>query len=134
MTETPATTQPTKKKILVVEDEPFIKDLYVRILEKQGYEVCSAEDGEEGYKLILENRFDVILLDIMLPKMSGIDILQKLKTTNFALQGKILMLTNLDQDMTIANCLSLGATGYLIKDQYPPDNLVQEVKNNLSPE
>jgi DNA-binding response OmpR family regulator len=134
MADTTTADNKVKKKILVVEDELFIRELYVRILKNEGYEVYSAGDGEEAYNTILENKFDIILLDIMLPKMSGMDILQKLKNKEPTLRRKILMLTNLDQDVTVANCLSLGASGYLIKDQYPPENLVMEVRNALSPE
>ena len=67
------------KKILVVEDEEYIRDLYVQILQKEGYLVDSASDGEEAFMKMSKKEYDLILLDIILPKIDGLQVLEKLK-------------------------------------------------------
>lgn len=127
------TTQDKKKSILLVEDDQLIRELYVRVMQNAGYEVTACEDGEKAFAELSTKTFDLILLDIMLPKMSGIDVLQKLKDTkNPNMQNKIIMLTNLDQDLTIANSLALGASGYVIKSNIVVDKLLEEIKSWLS--
>ena len=125
-------TQP-KKTILLVEDDQLIRELYVRVMRNAGYDVTPAEDGEKAYQLLTENSYNLILLDIMLPKMSGVDILQKMKDSNNPnLKNKIVMLTNLDQDLTIANSIALGASGYVIKSNIVVDKLLEEIKGWLA--
>ena len=129
--ETP--TSQTKKTILLVEDDQLIRDLYVRVMQNAGYDVTPAEDGEIAYNLLEKNTYNLILLDIMLPKMSGVDILQKMKDNNNPnLKNKIIMLTNLDQDLTIANSIALGASGYVIKSNIVIDKLLDEIKDWLA--
>lgn len=118
-----------RKKILIVEDDFLIRDLYSRLLKKGGYEVDVAEDGEEGYADIINGQYDLILLDIMLPKMSGIDILKKLQQEQQ--QKKIVMLTNLDTDTMMYTTLSLGAKGFVIKDGIQPGGLGEVVEGYL---
>ena len=129
--ETP--TSQTKKTILLVEDDQLIRDLYVRVMQNAGYDVTPAEAGEIAYNLLEKNTYNLILLDIMLPKMSGVDILQKMKDNNNPnLKNKIIMLTNLDQDLTIANSIALGASGYVIKSNIVIDKLLDEIKDWLA--
>ena len=124
--------QKTTKKILVVEDEKYLRELYVEILKDEGFNVTSASDGEEALNAILAGGHDLVLLDIMLPKMDGLEILEKLKTsTPKSPNGPIIMLTNLGQDSIVAESVTLGAQGYMIKSDYTPDQIIEEVKTYL---
>lgn len=125
----------SKKKILVVEDETFIRELYARILRNQGYEVDEAADGEAGFEAISHGGYDLVLLDIMLPKMDGIAILQRLQGDQ---QGKlatpIVVLSNLDEELTIAKSVALGIRGYIVKSQCSNEQLKREVDTYLKME
>lgn len=125
--------QTKKPRLLVVEDETFLRDLYVEILTDEGYDVDSAADGEEGLKKIEMGGYDLILLDIVLPKMDGIEILKTIKARPPQNpNGSIVMLTNLGQEAVISEGVSLGVRGHIIKSDYTPDKLLAEVKQLLS--
>ena len=122
-----------KKRILVVEDEKYLRELYLEILKDEGYEVVGAADGEEGFNAMKQGGFSLILLDIMLPKMDGISILKKItETPPDKPNGSVVILSNLGQDNVIAEGISLGAKGYMVKSDYTPDQVVTEVKNYLT--
>ena len=123
---------PQSKKILLVEDEDFIRDLYVRQLTKEGFLVKSAVDGQSGLDLLKNEQFDLLLLDIMLPGMNGLQLLREFKTQNPTSPMITILLTNLGQEAVIKEGFELGAQAYLIKASYTPDQVVQEVKNALS--
>lgn len=121
------------KKILVVEDEVYLRDLYIEILKQEGYNVDSAAEGEEAFSKMKTGGYDLVLLDIMLPKMDGIQILKKLKEEKPEKPNKsVLLLTNLGQETIISEGVSLGVRGYLIKSDYTPDQLLAEVKKALN--
>ncbi len=120
----------TVKKILCVEDENFISELYVRALNKAGYEVTVASDGAEALKQAQTDIYDIILLDIMLPGMLGTEVLRTLrdpsKTPN--LHSKIIITTNLEQKEESRRQIELMADGYLIKAAMTPKEMVEFVK------
>ncbi len=121
------------QKILVVEDDQFLRELYDELLKEEGYEVTLAEDGEKGLAQIQKGGFDLILLDIMLPKIDGLEILRRVKNKPPEKQnGSTVLLTNLGQDSIIKEGFSLGASGYLIKSAMNPDQVLSEVKVFLS--
>lgn len=122
---------PAAKKILLVEDEDFIRELYVRQLTKAGFEVKSAADGQTGLDFLKKEAFDLILLDIMLPGMNGLQVLREFKTQNPKSPTITILLTNLGQEAVIKEGFELGAQAYLIKASYTPDQVVNEVKNAL---
>ena len=123
----------SKKQILLVEDDELIRQLYGKILTTAGYEVIEAPDGNIAFKLMHEGGYDLVLLDIMLPGMNGLDILESLtQTPPTKPLGAVIVLTNLDQDTTIAKGLSYGVRGYLIKSQVTPDIIRREVEAALS--
>ncbi|HLD11655.1 MAG TPA: response regulator, partial [Patescibacteria group bacterium] len=72
-------TSPDRKTICIIEDDEFLRDLYVELLTGEGYTVIAAEDGEEGLRLLETQHFNLVLLDIMLPKIDGLDILRRLR-------------------------------------------------------
>ncbi|OGY27531.1 MAG: hypothetical protein A3F33_01035 [Candidatus Woykebacteria bacterium RIFCSPHIGHO2_12_FULL_43_10] len=116
-------------KILVVEDDQFLRELYQELLNDEGYEVETSADGEDGLAKMLNGGYDLVLLDIMLPKKDGLEILTELKTTSPKVpNGPVVLLTNLGQDAIIKQGFSLGASGYLIKSAMTPDQVLHEVK------
>ncbi len=119
------------KKILLVEDEDFIRELYVRQLTKSGFLVKSAIDGQSGLNMLKSETFDLLLLDIMLPGMNGLQLLREFKTQNPNSLMITILLTNLGQEAVIKEGFELGAQAYLIKASYTPDQVVNEVKNAL---
>lgn len=122
---------PASKKILLVEDEVFIRDLYVRQLTKAGFQVKTAPDGQTGIQILSSEPFDLLLLDIMLPGMNGLQVLREFKTQNPNSKMITILLTNLGQEAVIKEGFELGAQAYLIKASYTPDQIVNEVKNAL---
>ncbi len=114
-------------KILVVEDEAPIREMYELTLKGGGFEVETAPDGEAGLKAA-SNHPDLIFLDIMLPKMNGIDILRNIKNNPETKDIPVIMLTNLGQDSIINEALNLGAREFLIKVQISPFDLVEKAK------
>ena len=123
---------PNLKKILLVEDEDFIRELYTRQLTKAGFLVKSAVDGQTGLNMLNSETFDLLLLDIMLPGMNGLQLLREFKTQNPNSKMITILLTNLGQEAVIKEGFELGAQAYLIKASYTPDQVVNEVKNALS--
>lgn len=122
---------PNKQKILIIEDDFFVRDLYARELAREDFETVTAVDGEDGLLKVVESKPDLILLDIMLPKMSGLDILKTLKEKEETKDIPVVLLTNLGQDSVIREGFSLGAIGYLIKAAYTPTQIIEEVKKFL---
>lgn len=123
---------PRSKKILLVEDEDFIRELYQRQLSKEGFMVKAAPDGTQGLAALNAEKFDLLLLDIMLPGMNGLQVLREFKTKNPGSPMITILLTNLGQEAVIKEGFELGAQAYLIKASYTPDQVVQEVKNALT--
>lgn len=120
------------KKILIVEDDQFLREFYQELFSGEGFLVDVASDGETALKKIQEETYALVLLDIMLPKKDGLQILRDLKIRPPKSEGcTILVLTNLGQDTVIKQCFELGAHGYLIKSALNPDQVLAEVKNYL---
>lgn len=119
--------------ILLVEDEQYLRELYQEILIEQGYKVETASDGEEGFNKVKQGGWDLVVLDIILPKMNGLEIMRKLKNEPpLRPNKKVVFLTNLDKDEEIKEALQLG-DGYFIKSQITPGSLVNELKSYLNP-
>jgi DNA-binding response OmpR family regulator len=120
-------------KILIVEDDPLMSRVYQRIFKLEGYEIVTAQDGEEGLKKATETNPVLIMLDIMMPKMNGLDILQKLKSQDSTKTIPIIMLTNLAGQEDAKKVISMGAAKYKVKSEYKPSrvtNMVKEVLNS----
>jgi len=119
------------RKILLVEDDPFIMDIYRTKFEEEGMEIDIVKDGEEALKKIKEEPFDLLLLDIVLPKVSGWEVLEKIRENPPKKALKIVVLSNLGQKREVEKALNLGAAKYLIKAHYTPLEVVEEVKKLL---
>lgn len=118
-------------RILIVEDEMFVRELYQRVLSQNGFEVSTAEDGEKGLVMAIQTHPDLILLDIMMPGMNGIQVLQKLKVDPNLKNIPVVLLTNLGQQSIIQQALSLGAAGYLMKVRLTPYQVLAHVREFL---
>jgi len=122
-----------QKRILIVEDELYLRELYQEVLEEEGFIVETASDGMEGYSKAAKGGYDLILLDVMLPKMDGLELLAKLRKgpKPKSANGPIVLLTNLSKDMAISKGKTLGIDGYLIKSDLTPGEIIAKVKNYL---
>lgn len=119
-------------KILIVEDDAFLREVYVETLEKEGFSIDTAEDGEQGLEKLRVGGWDLVLLDIIMPKLNGLEVMKKLKEYPSVKPSKcIIFLTNLDKDEEIKEVLLLG-DGYLIKSQMTPGDFLKEVKGFLA--
>lgn len=119
-------------KLLIVEDDQFLREFYQELFMGEGYQVDVASDGEIAFKKITENQYNLILLDIMLPKKDGLQILRELKAAGKMPGLRVVALTNLGQDIVIKEAFDLGAEGYMIKSALNPDQVLTEVKSYLS--
>jgi DNA-binding response OmpR family regulator len=119
------------KKILIVEDDMAISNMYKGVLEKDGYKVITAKDGEEGMDSALNSAPDLILLDIMLPKIDGFGVLQKLKAEPKTSSIPIIMLTNLGQDEDKEQGKKFGAADYWVKANFTPGQVSERIKQYL---
>lgn len=114
--------------ILIVEDDVFLADLYKTKFALEGFKVSVAYDGEKGLDLARKVLPDVILLDLVLPKMTGFEILAALKSENATKNIPIILLTNLSQKTDVEKGLKLGANDYLIKAHFMPSEVVEKIK------
>ncbi len=117
-----------KTSILLVEDDTFLAGMYVTKLELEDFQVTLAADGEAGLEKAREVKPDIILLDIILPKMSGFDVLKDLKDDPATKEIPVIMLTNLGQPEDVQKGLDLGAQDYLVKAHFMPAEVVKKVK------
>ena len=121
------------KKILLIEDDVFVRDIYTRELNKGDYEISVAEDGQEGIDKTKSTKYDIILLDIMLPKKTGIDVLKEVRMpSNQNKDTAVYLLTNLGQGSIIKQAIEIGAQGYLLKARVLPSQVYQAVNDYFS--
>ena len=120
-----------KKSILLAEDEHLLANLLKQRLEKEAFKVSHAKDGEEALKMILEIKPDLMLLDVILPKMSGFEVMEKINKTPelAALNVPIVVISNLGQEGDVKKAQSFGAVGYFIKSQLSFEDLISQIKS-----
>lgn len=119
-------------KILIVEDDPVLLKMYTEKFGFEGFGVLNAKDGEEALQVSQQETVDIILLDIMLPKISGTDFLEKFRQTPKGAQIPVVALTNLAEDQEKQRALKLGVKEYLVKAMQTPEQVVQTIKKYLS--
>ena len=119
------------KKILFIEDEPVLQKNLESIFQIEGYKTIGALDGEIGLRLTQKEKPDLILLDLVLPKISGFDVLKKLKGDKETKNIPVIILTNLETMDDINKAIELGATTYLVKVNYNLEELIEKVKQAL---
>jgi DNA-binding response OmpR family regulator len=117
-----------KKKILIIEDEKDLRFFIARALKEEGFEVIEAIDGEEGIEKAKKEKLDLILLDLLLPGISGYEVLARIKKDPEMEMIPVIILSNLGQQEEIEKGLKLGAVDYLIKANFTLDEIVERVK------
>ena len=123
--------QEVKKTILLIEDDPLLVKMYQTKFENEGYQVLVATDGEEGLKAVIEGKADLIILDLMMPKISGIELLTRLQSGKAAKVMPVLVLTNLTQEEEKSKLMALGVKEYLIKANYTPTQVVDIIRKYI---
>lgn len=116
------------KSILLIEDDPFLIDIYVTKLGEAGFSVEVANDGQTALRNLEEKKPDMVILDIVLPKIDGWEILRKINSTPKLKDLKVIILSNLGQKEEVEKGINLGSIKYLIKAHYTPSEVVQEIK------
>lgn len=116
------------KKILFIEDEPALQRAATQVLADAGYKVFSALDGEIGLRLAQKELPDIILLDLIIPRKDGFEVLNELKQNEQTKHIPVIVLTNLESNLDIERALEAGATTYLVKTNYRLEEIVGKVK------
>jgi DNA-binding response OmpR family regulator len=119
------------KKILFIEDESALQKTFGDLLASRGYDMISALDGKAGVELAGTEKLDLILLDLVLPKLHGLDVLKRLKEDEKTKSIPIVILTNLEGIKDVDKALELGATTYLVKAQYTLEEVFEKIKKVL---
>jgi len=119
------------KKILFVEDESALQKTFGDILKQGGYEMISALNGEIGFNLAKAKKPDLILLDLVLPKMHGFEVLKKLKEEPETKEIPVIVLTNLEGMEDVGQAVKLGAAAYLVKAQYTIEEVMEKIKKAI---
>jgi CheY-like chemotaxis protein len=118
------------RKLLIAEDDFFIRDIYSKVFSLSGYEVQVAVDGVDAFEKIKAQQYDMILLDIMMPRMTGIDVLKNVRSLSTPSKDTpIFIITNLGQQNVIEEAFKLGMDGYILKSQVSPQQIVDEINN-----
>lgn len=117
--------------VLIVEDEEPIMNALVDKFGFEDFNVLKANDGEEGLKVALKEKPDIILLDIIMPKTDGLEMLRKLREDEWGSEVPVFMLTNLSDMHKISEAMQYGMSGYLVKSDWKLDDVVQKVRDKL---
>ncbi len=120
-----------KKKILIIEDDSFIRDIYQTKFQQDDFEVVMAEDGIIALEKIKQFTPDIILLDVIMPYMDGMEVLRKIKENEKLKNIPIIMLTNISEKEKIEESMETGVNDYLIKSHFTPSEVVRKVKTLL---
>lgn len=118
-------------KILIVEDDPTTVQLIEFLLKKNNFEVLIAYDGEEALQIAKKEKLDLILMDVMMPKMDGIEAIEKLKKDENTRDIPIIILSALGQEMDVMRGLQAGASSYIVKP-FSPQELLTEINTKLT--
>ena len=122
----------TKKScILVVEDDQFLAEMYSTKLGIEGFEVLLAGDGEQAIELLNSRKPDLVILDLMLPKLDGFGVLEAMRADTGLARIPVIVLSNLGEKESVDRALSLGASDYLIKAHFLPTEVVAKIRQTL---
>ncbi len=119
------------KKILFIEDESALQKTFGEILSQEGYEMIPALDGQTGLKMAKTKKPDLILLDLILPRVHGFEVLKQLKEDSETKEIPVIILTNLEEIGDVDKAIGLGATTYLVKAQYTLEEVLEKIKKAL---
>jgi len=124
-------TEENQKHVLIVEDDVFLSGIYKKKFEVEGFKVSVAENGEKGLADAKKKKPDIILLDILLPKLDGFAVLKAIKADDGAKDIPVILLTNLGQKDDVEKGVEMGAEDYLIKIHFKPSEVVDKVRKIL---
>lgn len=119
------------KKILLVEDDPMLIEIYKKKLVEAGYEVETVESGLAAEKKVEQQKYDLMLLDLMIPDEDGFKVLEKVKKNKNTKELKIVVFSNLSQPEDMQKTRELGATDFIVKSNFTPQQIVEKVKDYL---
>lgn len=120
------------KKILIIEDDLSLQKSLMAYLNSEGFDTETASDGETGIEMVLSGKPDLVMLDIVLPKKDGYEVLEKIKENKKTKQIPVIILTNLDNISNVQKALDLGATTYLVKADYKLEEITRKIKDTLN--
>jgi len=121
-----------QSNILLIEDEEVLANMYETKFKNEGFRIRKALDGEAGLKMVAEEKPELILLDIIMPKLDGFSVLKRLKANEATKDIPVVLLTNLGQNEDVDKGQKLGAVGYLVKANLTPSEVVKKVKEFLN--
>jgi DNA-binding response OmpR family regulator len=119
------------KKILLIEDDPFLSEIYVIKFKEAGFEISLAQDGSLGLEKVKEEMPDLVLLDIVMPTVDGLEVLRAMKSDETTRNIPVVILSNLGEQEDIKKGLELGAEFYIVKAHYTPTEVVARVKATI---
>ena len=119
-------------KILIVEDDPMISEIYQRKFGESNFEVLTADSGEKAVEVVKKEQVDVMLLDLIMPKMDGFEVVKTVKAGGYNPEMKIFVFSNLNQKEDQDRVMKLGADGFIVKADYTPSDLVKEISRRIS--
>jgi len=123
--------QNKKTKVLIIEDDSYISDMYKIKFESENFETVVASNGIEGIKFLEKATPDVILLDVVMPKIDGFSVLKEIKKNPKLDKIPVVLLTNLSQKENVERGFELGASSYIIKAHFTPSEVVEKIKEVL---
>jgi DNA-binding response OmpR family regulator len=123
--------QNTKKRVLIVDDEKELLEVMKEKLEREGIEVLCAEDGQEGLEVALKEKPDLIMLDIIMPKVDGLSMLKNLRKNEWGKTANIIFLTVVDDPVSVSQIVELGVHDYFVKTKWDIGEVVERVKKKL---
>lgn len=121
----------TKQKILLIEDDKMLLEMYTAKFTREGFEITTAENGSDGLKAAREMKPDMVLLDIIMPKLDGFATLKEIRKDENIKDVPVILLTNLGQDQDIQKGKDLGADDYFVKANHTPTEIVEKVQDLL---
>lgn len=121
-----------KKKIMIVEDDVFIRDIYQVKFSQEGFEVITAEDGIKALEMLKEVTPDIIMLDIIMPYMNGVEVLKKIKSDEKFKNIPVVMLTNISEKEKVDEGMDLGIVDYIIKSHFTPSEVLAKINSLLN--
>ena len=121
------------KKILIIEDEEIMINLLQRKISQEGYDVWVTRNGEEGLAAMRERKPDLILLDIIMPKMGGLEVMEVMQQDNDLKDIPVIVVSNSGQPVEIDKVQKLGAKDWLIKTEFDPQEVIDKIKKNIGP-
>ncbi len=116
--------------VLIIEDDPVLSRMYAEKFKHEGFQVLQAYDGESGLKMALEEKISIVLLDIMLPKLSGTDLLEKMRADPRGKDIPVVALTNLAEQKEKERAMAYGVKEYLVKAMQTPEQVIQKIKQH----